>query len=356
MRQPTSLLAALLLCAACHHTASDHEAPIPVPVRCVPAARDAVGLTETLRGRVAAPPGGDLPVASQVAGRVVDVLAHEGDRISAGAIVANIDDMATRDALKQADAALMQARSAATNAEAALERSRQLVARGIAAKQELDDALARAEQARGAVSAATAATDLARRTLGRVQVRSTFDGVVTRVWRGPGALVDGTAATPIVQLAATTLAELDADATDRQLVGVAAGQEATIVLTTGGDRIVGTVRARSTALDPATGLGLVRIAIEPTAAVVLGVFGTATVNIGERRGVLLVPAIALRGAVADGAEVAVCKDGLAELRTVSVGWRDNERVEVVTGIAEGERVAVDHVLGLETGSPIVEEK
>jgi hypothetical protein len=103
-------------------------------------------------------------------------------------------------------------------------------------------------------------------------------------------------------------------------------------------------------------LGLVRIAIEPTAAIVLGVFGTATVKIGERRGVLLVPAIALRGAVADGAEVAVCKDGKAEVRTISVGWRDNERAEVVAGIAEGERVAVDHVLGLETGSPIVEEK
>jgi RND family efflux transporter MFP subunit len=345
---------AIVFFAACHHATADHEEPIPVPVRCVPAARESVEVTETLRGRVAAPPGGDLPVASQVAGRVVTVLVHEGDSIVAGTIVATIDDSATRDALKQADSALVQTRSAAANADTVLDRTRQLVARGIAAKQELDDAVARADQAHAGVNASVAAADLARRTLGRVQVRSTFDGVVTRVWRGGGALVDGTAATPIVQLAATTLAELDADATERQLLDVAAGQVASIVLATGGDPITGTVRARSAALDPATGLGLVRIAIDGHAPALLGVFGSATVTIGQRRGVLIVPALALRGAVADGAQIVVCKGARAELRTVRVGWRDDVRVEVTGGIAEGERVAVDHVLGLEQDSPIVD--
>jgi hypothetical protein len=52
--------------------------------------------------------------------------------------------------------------------------------------------------------------------------------------------------------------------------------------------------------------------------------------------------------------VAVCKDGHAELRALRVGWRDERRVAVEDGLADGERVAVDHVLGLETGSPIVE--
>jgi RND family efflux transporter MFP subunit len=352
----------LLLCScaplvsACHHAAQGHETPVPVPVHCTPVARESVDVTETLRGRVSAPPGGDLPLASQVPGRVVEVLVHEGDRIVAGTIVATIDDSVTRDALRQADAALAQAKSAAANADTVLTRTRQLVARGIAAKQELDDAIARADQAHSAVSASAAGTDIARRTLGRVQVRSTFDGAITRIWRGPGALVDGTAATPIAQLAASTFAELDADATERQLVDVGAGQIASIVLTTGGDAIAGTVRARSTALDPATGLGLVRVAIEPKTPLLLGVFGVATVRIGQRTDVLVLPATALRGAVADGAEIAICKDGKAEVRSVGIGWRDDARVEVVTGVAEGERVAVDHVMGLETGSPIVEER
>ena len=207
------------------------------------------------------------------------------------------------------------------------------------------------------MNAALAASDLARRTLGRVQVRSTFDGVVTRVWRGAGALVDGTATTPIVQLAANMLAEFDVDATEHQLSDIEIGQPATIALASGGEAIEGTVRARSTALDPATGLGFVRIGVtDMKAPITLGAFGTATVKVGKHDGVLVVSTAAVRGAVADGAEVVVCKDGKADVRTVKIGWRDDSRVEVVEGVAEGERVATDHVLGLETGAPIVEAK
>jgi HlyD family secretion protein len=146
------------------------------------------------------------------------------------------------------------------------------------------------------------------------------------------------------------------DATERQLIGIEAGQEATVSLATGGEPIAGTVRARSTALDPATGLGIVRLAIETKGPVTLGLFGTATVHTGKRDAVLVVPATAMRGAVSDGAEVAVCKDGKAEVRTIKVGWRDDEKVEIAEGLKDGERVAIDHVLGLETDSPIVEAK
>jgi RND family efflux transporter MFP subunit len=346
----------LLASAGCRHATEEHEEPTPVEVHCVPCARQSIELTETLRGRVMAPPGGDLPVASQVPGRINQVLVHEGDHVATGAVIAVIDDSSSRDALRQADAALVQAQSAAANADATLERTKQLVARGIAAKQELDDATARADQAHAGVNSAVAAADLARRTLGRVQVRSTFAGVVTRVWRGAGALVDGTSATPIVQLAASTAAEFDVDATERQLLGVEAGQPATVTLATGGGEIEGTVRARSTALDPVSGLGFIRIAIEPKAPLMLGLFGTGTIKTGKHEGALVVPAEAMRGAVADGAEVVVCRDGKAEVRTVTVGWRDDKRIEISEGLKEGERVAVDHVLGLQTDSPIVEAK
>ncbi len=318
--------------------------------------KQSIDVTETLRGRVAAPPGGDLPVASQVPGRVVEVRAHEGDRVAAGAIVALIDGSTSRDALRQADAAVEQATAALANADATLDRTRQLVARGIAAKQELDDSVARDDQAKAGLNAAVAAADLARRTLGRVQVRSTFDGVVTRVWRGSGALVDGTAATPIIQLAASMLAEFDVDATERQLLGIATAQAATVSLATGGARSRGRCargRRRSTRQRA---WGSSASPSSPEGPVTLGVFGTATVHTGTRDGVLLVPSAAMRGAVADGAEVAVCKDGKAEVRTVKVGWRDDDQVEIAEGLADGERVAVDHVLGLETDSPIVEVK
>ncbi|MGH7282353.1 MAG: efflux RND transporter periplasmic adaptor subunit, partial [Polyangiaceae bacterium] len=249
MRYVPILLFAILACGCRHAATDEQETQTSVQVKCVAPARSSVDVMTVLEGRIAAPPGGDLPVASQVPGRIETVSVREGDHLTAGALVATIDGSTSRDALQQAEANVAEATAGQENANATLERTKQLVARGIAAKQELDDARAKAEQAHAALASANAASDFARRTLGRVQVKSTFEGVVTRIWRGPGALVDGTASTPIVQLSATALAEVDADATERQLDMLRAGQTATVQLVTQTDPLQATIRTRATALD-----------------------------------------------------------------------------------------------------------
>ena len=335
-------------------TSAPAAARAPVRVHCEAPKPQAIDDTVTLRGRVQPPPGGDLPVASQVAGRLAQVAVREGQAIREGDVVATVDDANTRDVLRQADAAVAQARATASNAEGTLARTQALVARGIAARQELDDATAKAGEAQANVAAAAAAADLARRTLGRVVIRSSFAGVVTKVWRGAGALVDGTAATPVVQLAATSAAEFVADATGPDLARVKEGDAVQGALT-GGAAFAGTVRARARALDPTTGLGSVRIAVSKLDdGVPVGAYGRAVVVVDHRAAVRTLPASALRGAVADGAQVAVCKDDKVEIRTVTVGWRDDDRFEVGSAVKDGERVAVDHVLGLEDGMAIAE--
>ena len=58
--------------------------------------------------------------------------------------------------------------------------------------------------------------------------------------------------------------------------------------------------------------------------------------------------------MADGAEVAVCEGGKIVLKAVQIGWRDDAHVEVTAGLLAGQRVAVDHVLGLDDGTAISE--
>jgi membrane fusion protein (multidrug efflux system) len=349
-------LAAIALVCACHR--DDPEEPPPaVLVRCVVPEAASVDETLSLRGRLQPPPGGDLAVASQVGGKIMRIEVREGQRIATGDVVATVDDTTSRDAVRQADATLDQARASKTNADALLARTQELVARGIAARQELEDARAKAESARAGVASATAATDLAHRTLSRVQVRSTLDGVVTRVLRGVGALVDGTSSTPIVQLASTGTTEFVADATERELSSLDQGQPAKVTLAGANETLEGKVRVRSSALDPATGLGNVRVALEgPAPQAPIGTYGRVSIVTRHRDGVPTLPATALRGAVLDGAEVVVCKDGKADVRAAKVGYRDESRFEIVSGVAPGERVAIDHVLGLETGTPLREGK
>jgi RND family efflux transporter MFP subunit len=355
MRAAALLALLALSTAACHRgEEEEREVAVPVAVKCVPAARQSVEMKTTLRGRVAPPPGEDLPLSSQVPGRVVKVMVAEGDHIDAGSVVAEVDDSTSRDALRQAQASVSQAKASAQNADATLTRVKALVARGIAASQELDDAVANADRAKAAVHAAEAGANTARLTLGRVRVKTSFAGTVTRVWRGAGSLVDGTAATPIVQLAASEL-ELALDATDRQLSGIEKDQKVEVTLADSDKPLEGVVRTRAQALDPASGLGLVRVSLNPTSPrPLVGSFGMGVIDEGRRDSVLVVPAAAMRGVIADGAEVVICKDKKAEVRSVKTGWRDEKLVEIRSGLEAGELVAVDHVLGLETGSPLAD--
>jgi RND family efflux transporter MFP subunit len=317
--------------------------------------RQAIDESVELRGHLEPPPGGDLPLASQVAGRIIEVLVHEGQSVLAGQVVASVDDLASRDALRQSEASLAQASANQLNSTATLERTRALVGRGIAARQELDDATAKAETDKQLVAAARAALDLARHTLGRVQVRSAFGGVVTKLWRGAGAIVDGTAATPIAQVAAAAGAEFVADATERDLLRISVGRTATVILGADAAPLNGTIRTLSSSLDAATGLGTVRIALSDIpATLVMGAHGRATITTRHRDAVLTVPTEALRGAVSDGAEVVVCVEKIAKIRSIEVGYRDEHRLEIVSGLAENERVAIDHVLGLDDGTELRE--
>ena len=376
------LAAAVTTLTGCHKKADTDEENVPaVEVHCEAASRAAFDVSIVLRGRTAPPPGGDLPVASQVAGRVLEIRVKEGQRVTRGALVAIVDDLGPRAAATQADAAVARSRSAEAAAIAALERTKDLAAKGIAARRDVEDAIARADAARAGVEADVAALRFASGTLRRVDVLSTFDGVVTKVWRGAGALVDGSAATPIIQLASVGTVEFVADVTERDLALVKEGQKASIALASGGDVFAGTVLARSRSVDPATGLGVVRLQIDgpaepapeheteradgggargapgkPSGAFerpVLGAYGKAIVLLDRRDAVLSIPSSALRGAVADGAEIAICGAIKTTIRAVKVGFRDAARVEVLEGLKDSEEVAIDHVLGLEDGTRIV---
>jgi RND family efflux transporter MFP subunit len=354
MRLRRLLVVSLALAAgACRGGAGARAEAAAVEVRCVEAKTTPIDETVLLRGRVETPPGGDLPVASQIAGRIDTVLVREGQHVARGDEIALVDDEPTRDAARQADANVTQAKAAAENAQTTLARITLLVNKGIAAKQELDDARARADAAKAAVSAAGAASSSAHFNLRRVSVRSSFAGVITRIFRGPGALVDGTAQTPIAQLAAEGAVELVADVTEGELMRTANGQKAAIVFPWGAPETTGVVRARSSALDTATGLGFVRIALD-RADVPIGAFGRAVVTVAHRDARVL-PTSALRGPVADGAEVVRCNaDGKAELVPIHVGWRSDASFEVTSGLGPHDRVAVDHVLGLDNGTPIAQ--
>ena len=324
------------------------------PVRCAPVETATVEDTIELRGTVAPLPDRDAEVAPQVAGRIAKVVVREGDRVAAGQPVARIDAAGLVDQADEAAAAVAKAEAERRNADATRARTQRVFEHGIAARQEVEDAATRADTAAASEREARAAAARIRRQVERATLRSPLAGVVVRIFRRSGELVDGTPATPVVEVADPSRLELAAEATAADLVRLAAGAPADITTAAlPGAQWSGAVSVVSPSVDRATGLGKVRVGIDLGAGArpPIGILGAARVRLGRPRAVPVVPRAALRAGAGAEVEVVLCgQDGVAHVRRVARGVSTGDRVEV-GGLAAGESVALDP-LGIADGEAI----
>lgn len=333
-----------------------HEQPAAAPprraVRC--AAVEAATMTDAieLRGTVSPLPERDALIAPQVAGRLLRVHVREGDTVEVGQPVAFVDDGPLVDDARAARAVVARTRAELDNAKATSARVQRVFEHGIAARQEVDDAKARAATTAAAQTEAEATARRAQRQVERATVRSPLKGVVVRVLRKPGELVDGTPATPVVEVADPSQLELTADATASDLVHVQRAQVADIVVTAlPSVSWTGKVAAVSPAVDRATGLGVVRVTLDlgkgPRPPI--GVLGTTRIRTGNARQTVVVPKEALRGGAGAEVEIVLCGvDGVAHVRRLARGGSLGGKVEA-PGLTAGQTVVVEPVLGVADG-------
>lgn len=345
---------ALVLVLACRHSpgAEEEDKPAPAAVTCRPVAAATIDDLVDVTGVIAPPPKLDAVVSSPVAGRVAQVAVEEGDHVAAGAVLAVIEDPALNAGSLEAGAAVENARAQRTAADAEVARQERLVASGIGARKDLDDARAKQAAAGAELAGATARSGLAGAQLARREIRAPRAGVVLRLQRKVGESVDGTAATPIAEVADISVLELHAQAPPVAMRRLRDGMRASVQVLGADAPVGGTVVRVAPAVDPATLLGLVRIALAASDGIQVGTAASGRVSVGQRQGVR-VQATALRRSLVGEDEVVVCDNGTAHIRKVVVGNRGEQGVEIKDGIKPGEQVVIDHVLGLQDDQPLV---
>lgn len=351
------LVLAIALPQGCRRDAERPTKKPPVHVHCEPATERELRDVRIVRGTVAAVPDRDAVIAAQVPGRLLRVPLREGDAVTKDGIVAEVESRSVRDGLRQADAQLAQARAARVAAASEASRQEHLFEKGISAKQALEQARAALAAADAQVTVAAAQVDASRQGVERAEVRSPLAGVVVRVFRRPGEVVDGTAATPILEVADPSALELAASAPPADLVLLRVGQLATLRFDAlAGHTFHGSLRAVAPAIDPTTGVGTVRITIEASEVrPPLGLAGLAEVLGADARRAVVVPAAAVRKAGGAKTEVVECRDGHASVRAVVTGDRRDGVVEIVNGLTAGARVVVDEAAALEDRAEIEDE-
>jgi RND family efflux transporter MFP subunit len=351
----TDLLVAIAvaaIAASCRHAADeDEDKPAPAQVTCLQVAAVTVEDTVDVVGVIEPPPKLDAVVSSPVAGRVAQIAVEEGDHVAAGALLAVIDDPALPAGSLEAHAAVESARAQRAAADLEVARQDRLVTAGISARKELDDAKARQSVAAADLAAAEARSGLAGAQLARREIRSPRAGVVLHLQRKVGERVDGTTATPIAEVADISVLELHAQAPSAQLRPLRDGMPARVRVLGLEAPIAATVVRIAPAVDPATLLGLVRIALADSTGLKVGDAATGQVAIATRQG-FRVPAAAVRRSMVGEDEVVVCAAGVARVHPVVVGQRGDAGIEIKSGLDGNDQVVVDHVLGLQDGQPL----
>ena len=354
----SELLFLAMIAGACTHK---EEAAVPAAepreVTCAPVETRLISDSIPLRGVIAALPGRDSILAPQVSGRVVEMKVGDGDAVKKGQLLARIDAAVLEDQGKEADAVRARMHAERQSAEATLVRVQRVFEHGIAARQEVEDAQARLASAIAAEAEAQSAAHRANQQTSWSLIQAPFDGVVLKVLRRPGELVDGTSATPVLEVADPSQLELVADATAQDLVRMAKGRTATITSSAlPGVSWQAEVSMVSAAVDRTTGLGLVRVRIDLASAEVkppIGLFAVARISVGASRSALLVPKIALRSHGGSETEIVECgKDHIAHAHTVTAGVEIDELVEIKAGLTAGQDVLIEPVLGVQDNDPI----
>jgi membrane fusion protein (multidrug efflux system) len=317
----------LLLLAACsggdEAPAAKAAAPKPVPVGVTTVGTAAGGEGPLVSGTVRARQ--EAVLAFAVPGRLSRISVNEGDRVTAGQLLAQLEPV-------EVNAGAAAARAELTRAEAELARQRELFARGWVAKARLDAAEASASAARAQLASRGFAQRYAR-------IAAPASGVVLARSAEPGQIV--AAGSPILTVSqAGGGYVLRVALTDSQLAALRVGQIAQVRLPALGDALIA---ARVIELggrgDARTGTFEAELALPPLAALRSGMLGEARLPATSSGATLAVPASAVFQARADEAFVYIIDaEGKARSRRVQLGRIDSRSVEVLGGLAAGDRV------------------
>jgi len=311
---------------------------------------EAVGTSDgadvlTLPGRVTFRPQAHSAVGATAAGRVAALLVRPGERVKAGTPLLTID---SADAAA-ARAVLDQATTRLASAESVYRRNVEMSERGVGLQVERQEAEARLKEARAEHERARVAVSLIGSGQGsRVTVKAPADGVVMAIRAAVGATV-APGGEALLELGDPSRLQVVAQVTESDLPRVAVGQEAEVELPALATRVAARVESFNPRVDTDSRRADAYLALAKSIpGLRAGMLAQVGLRLGGGSG-LAVPVSAVL--IKEGKRRVVYverPDGTFEVRDVKTGYNRDGRVEILQGLAPGERIVVRGALLLDT--------
>lgn len=354
--------------------AGESAAPSLRPVAVALVTRRPVVNSLTLSG--AFRPYQQVDVHAKVAGFIRTIYVDVGDHVKAGQVLAilEVPELSAQvagakaeiqryqDAVRRSESEIQRAESTHAAYHTAYGRLKQASESrpGLIAEQELDDSMAKdketsaqIESARASLAESQSQMVAARTDLDRLSaleayshITAPFAGVVTKRYADTGALIQaGTASEtqsmPVVQLAEWSRLRLVVPVPESAVSQLLLGSAVKVHVSAMNRDFDGRVARFADALDDETRTMHTEIDVENSDGTLKeGMYAEAKIILKQENDALTIPIQALERNSSGGTVLIVDAEGRLEERQVKLGAESSDRVEILAGVAENDRVVI----------------
>lgn len=303
------------------------ETNADVAVRTAQAKKEEISGEFTVNGTFL--PNKQSQIASEISGQLISLTVKEGSYVRAGQSIGRLGGEKLNVNVGNAKANLAQAQSALSRYEAAFKTG------GITALQ-LDEARLQVRNARSQVQSTQLQS-------GDTNIISKISGIVNQKMVEVGAILSP--GTPIIEIVDISSVKLKVDVDQALVSQLTVGNTVKIKP----DVVDGTVDGRITFIAPSAS-GALKFPVEITIPnsfnkIRAGMYGSAMFNKEGANNVLVVPRDAFVGSVSDNL-IFVVKNNVAYLTKVQSGINYGDKVEIISGLTDGDVVVTSGQINL----------
>jgi RND family efflux transporter MFP subunit len=371
LRNP--LFFAATLAASCALTACRQTPVVAADTLTVPTANaQPANLASELVLTAEFTPYQDVDVMSKVAGYVKTIRVDIGDHVHEGDLLATLEVPELQDEMAKATAGLAAARANIITAQAGVTRAQaganmahlsfqriQDVATkqpGLVPRQEVDLALQSAQQMQLQADSERA------RAVAMFQyatIRAPFSGVITRRYANTGSMIQAgiasqTQSLPVVRLAQNNLLRLTLPVPVSAVADIRDGDPVTVAVTTLNRTFPGKITRFADSLQTSTRTMDTEVDVpNPDNTLVPGMYAEVHLHLATHPNVLSVPLDAVDGLGTTVQHVYAVRNGQLHLLPVTIGIQTANRVEIRSGLNQGDQVVVGRHTGLADGEQVI---
>jgi RND family efflux transporter MFP subunit len=334
----------------------------------------------------------EVDIHAKVAGYIKNIYVDVGSHVREGQTLAVLEVPELAAELSGADAAVRRAKEEIRRAQGDVQRAKSAheathamadrltqasdSRAGLVAQQEVDDAHAKdlegeaqVSSAQAALSAAEQALDVAVATQQQykalsdyARITAPFTGVITVRYADTGSLIaagtsSSTQSAPVVRIAQISVLRLVLPVPESIAGQIRLGDPVKVHVQALNQDSVGKVSRFADALDPQTRTMETEIDFQNADGKLLpGMYAETVLQVAESKNALVIPLEAVTQGEKEATVLAVNAQGVVEERRVKLGLQGKSRVQVLTGLNDGDRVIVGNRSQFRSGEKVAPQE